>query len=152
MLRFFAPTAASHDAGQCRPNRRRRKSGHMNSVILITGASSGFGLLAARALAEAGHTVYASMRETTGRNASQVAAIQKYAAGNDVDLRVLDLDVSSQDSANAAAARVIQEKGRLDVVIHNAGHMAFGPAESFTPEQFAELYDTNVLGAQRLNR
>jgi len=124
----------------------------MNSVILITGASSGFGLLAARALAEAGHTVYASMRETTGRNASQVAAIQKYAAGNDVDLRVLDLDVSSQDSANAAAARVIQEKGRLDVVIHNAGHMAFGPAESFTPEQFAELYDTNVLGAQRLNR
>jgi len=35
--------------------------------------------------------------------------------------------------------------GRLDVVIHNAGHMVFGPAEAFTPEQFAELYDVNVL-------
>ncbi|WP_307988239.1 SDR family NAD(P)-dependent oxidoreductase, partial [uncultured Pseudomonas sp.] len=38
----------------------------MKSVILITGASSGFGALTARALADAGHTVYASMRETQG--------------------------------------------------------------------------------------
>jgi NAD(P)-dependent dehydrogenase (short-subunit alcohol dehydrogenase family) len=50
------------------------------NVIVITGASSGFGALAARALARAGHTVYASMRETTGRNAPQVAAAQTYAA------------------------------------------------------------------------
>ena len=52
----------------------------MKQVIVITGASSGFGALAARALAHAGHTVYASMRETTGRNAPQVAAVQQYAA------------------------------------------------------------------------
>jgi len=38
------------------------------------------------------------------------------------------------------------------VVIHNAGHMVFGPAEAFTPEQFAELYDVNVLSTQRMNR
>src|SRR6202011_3569302 len=38
------------------------------------------------------------------------------------------------------------------VVIHNAGHMSFGPAEAFTPEQFAELYDANVLSTQRVNR
>jgi NAD(P)-dependent dehydrogenase (short-subunit alcohol dehydrogenase family) len=46
----------------------------MKQVIVITGAGSGFGTLAARALARAGHTVYASMRETTGRNATQALA------------------------------------------------------------------------------
>jgi len=40
----------------------------------------------------------------------------------------------------------------LDVVIHNAGHMVFGPAEAFTPEQLAELYDVNALSTQRVNR
>jgi NAD(P)-dependent dehydrogenase (short-subunit alcohol dehydrogenase family) len=124
----------------------------MKQVIVITGASSGFGLLAAKALAEAGHTVYASMRETTGRNAPQVAAIQQYADQHRVDLRSVDLDVASQDSARAAIEKVIADNGRLDVVIHNAGHMAFGPAEAFTPEQYAQLYDINVLSTQRVNR
>jgi NADP-dependent 3-hydroxy acid dehydrogenase YdfG len=52
----------------------------MKQVIVITGASSGFGALAARTLAQAGHTVYASMRGTTGRNAPQVEAVKQYAA------------------------------------------------------------------------
>jgi NAD(P)-dependent dehydrogenase (short-subunit alcohol dehydrogenase family) len=124
----------------------------MKYVIVITGASSGFGLLTARALANAGHRVYASMRETTGRNAPQVSALQDYSAKNNVDLRPLELDVTSQDSADAAISEIIRDNGRLDVVIHNAGHMTFGPAESFTAEQFAQLYDVNVLGAQRVNR
>jgi NAD(P)-dependent dehydrogenase (short-subunit alcohol dehydrogenase family) len=42
--------------------------------------------------------------------------------------------------------------GRIDVLVHNAGHMVFGPAEAFTPEQFAQLYDVNVLSTQRVNR
>jgi NAD(P)-dependent dehydrogenase (short-subunit alcohol dehydrogenase family) len=124
----------------------------MKNVIVVTGASSGFGQLAARALAHAGHTVYASMRKTAGRNAPQVAALQKYSSENNVDLRPLELDIASQDSADAAISKIIQDNGRLDVVVHNAGHMTFGPAESFTPEQFAELYDVNVLGTQRVNR
>ena len=45
----------------------------MSSIIVVTGASSGFGLMAARALAHAGHIVYAGMRDTAGRNAPQVA-------------------------------------------------------------------------------
>ena len=118
----------------------------------MTGASSGFGLLAARALAQAGHTVYASMRETEGRNAPQVADVLKYARDHAVDLRTVELDVASQASADAAIARIVADNGRLDVVIHNAGHMAFGPAEAFTPEQFAQLYDINVLSTQRVNR
>lgn len=121
-------------------------------VIVITGASSGFGALAARALAHAGHTVYATMRETTGRNAPQVAEVARYATEHGVDLRIVELDVASSASAAAGIAEIIAHTGRLDVAVHNAGHMAFGPAEAFTPEQFAQLYDINVLSAQRVNR
>ncbi|GGA02335.1 SDR family oxidoreductase [Dyella caseinilytica] len=124
----------------------------MKQVIVITGASSGFGALAARALAHAGHTVYASMRETTGRNAPQVAAVQQYAAEHAVDLHAVELDVASEASCEKGIQEIIAAQGRLDVIIHNAGHMSFGPAEAFTPEQFAQLYDINVLSTQRVNR
>jgi NAD(P)-dependent dehydrogenase (short-subunit alcohol dehydrogenase family) len=124
----------------------------MKYVILITGASSGFGALTARRLAEAGHTVYASMRETSGRNAKQVEAVRKFATEKSVDLRTVELDVSSQDSADWAVQQILSEAGRVDVIVHNAGHMVFGPAEAFTPEQLAELYDVNVLSTQRVNR
>jgi NAD(P)-dependent dehydrogenase (short-subunit alcohol dehydrogenase family) len=67
----------------------------MQYVIVITGASSSFGALAARALARAGHTVYASMRATAGRNAPQVKAVEQYTAEHKVDLRAIELDVSS---------------------------------------------------------
>jgi NAD(P)-dependent dehydrogenase (short-subunit alcohol dehydrogenase family) len=121
-------------------------------VILVTGASSGFGLMTARALAQAGHTVYASMRETEGRNAPQVADIAKWSKAQGVDLRTVELDVQSDASAEAGVAHVIKDAGRLDVIVHNAGHMVFGPAEAFTPDQFIQQYDVNVLGAQRVNR
>jgi NAD(P)-dependent dehydrogenase (short-subunit alcohol dehydrogenase family) len=62
------------------------------------------------------------------------------------------LDVSSQQSIDRAIQEIVAEAGRLDVVIHNAGHMVYGPAEAFTPEQLAELYDINVLSTQRVNR
>ncbi|MFC1435641.1 SDR family NAD(P)-dependent oxidoreductase [Streptacidiphilus sp. N1-3] len=121
-------------------------------VVLVTGASSGFGALTARALARAGHTVYAGIRETGARNAPAVAELAEYAAEHGVDLRAVELDVSSQASADAAVAAIVRDHGHLDTVVHNAGHMVLGPAEAFTPEQFAQVYDTNVLGAQRVNR
>jgi NAD(P)-dependent dehydrogenase (short-subunit alcohol dehydrogenase family) len=62
------------------------------------------------------------------------------------------MDVASQESVEAAIKEILAENGRLDVVVHNAGHMVFGPAEAFTPEQLAELYDVNVLSTQRVNR
>ena len=89
---------------------------------------------------------------TKGRNAPQVKEVEKYASEHAVDLRSIELDVASEKSCDAAIHRIISENGRLDVVIHNAGHMVFGPAEAFTPEQLAEQYDVNVLSTQRVNR
>lgn len=124
----------------------------MKQVILITGASSGFGALTARALADAGHVVYAGMRDIRGRNASQLEAASAYAAEHGVALRTVELDVQSETSVQAAIDSIVRDGARLDVVIHNAGHMVFGPAEAFTPDQYAQLYDVNVLGTQRVNR
>ncbi|WP_166653534.1 SDR family oxidoreductase [Paraburkholderia flava] len=124
----------------------------MSKVIVVTGASSGFGRLSAEALAKAGHTVYASMRNTTGRNAPVVEQMAAWSKEHGVDLRTVEMDVQSQDSVDAGVAKVIADAGRIDVLMHNAGHMAFGPAESFTPEQYAHLYDVNVLSTQRVNR
>ena len=123
-----------------------------SNVILVTGASSGFGRLTAEALARAGHTVYASMRDVAGRNANNAAGMAETSARDGIDLRAIELDVQSEPSANAAVEKIVAESGRIDVIVHNAGHMMFGPAESFTPEQFAQQYDVNVLGTQRVNR
>ncbi|MFM0058481.1 SDR family oxidoreductase [Paraburkholderia phytofirmans] len=121
-------------------------------IIVVTGASSGFGALSARAFALAGHTVFASMRETTGRNVSQVEAVAQFAQENAADLRAVEMDVQSDFSVKTGVEEVLALTGRIDVVVHNAGHMAFGPAEAFTTEQFAQLYDINVLSTQRVNR
>ncbi|WP_020205045.1 MULTISPECIES: SDR family oxidoreductase [Cupriavidus] len=124
----------------------------MSQIILVTGASSGFGLMTARELAQAGHIVYASMRETQGRNAPRVAEIAQWSRDNKADLRTVELDVQSDTSPAAAVAHILQDAGRLDVIVHNAGHMVFGPAEAFTPAQLMQQYDVNVLGTQRVNR
>lgn len=121
-------------------------------IILITGASSGFGRLTAEALAKAGHNVYASMRDVAGRNATNAAEMTAMSARDGIDLRPVELDVQSETSTNAAIETIIAGAGRIDVLVHNAGHMMFGPAEAFTPEQFAQQYDVNVLGTQRVNR
>lgn len=124
----------------------------MSQIILITGASSGFGLMTAKALAKAGNTVYATMREITGNGVARAAEVTQWAKDNAVDVRVIELDVLSEASVARAVENVIAESGRLDVIIHNAGHMVFGPAEAFSPEQLAQQYDVNVLGTQRVNR
>jgi NAD(P)-dependent dehydrogenase (short-subunit alcohol dehydrogenase family) len=121
-------------------------------IVVITGASSGFGNLTARALARAGHIVYAGMRDTADRNAPAVAALADLSRGEHVEARGIELDVQDQKSVDAAIARIVAGHGRLDVVVHTAGHMVLGPAEAFTPAQIAALYDINVVSTQRVNR
>lgn len=122
------------------------------AIILITGAGSGIGKLSAQALALAGHTVYATMRDVAGRNAARAAAARDWAQRHGVDLRPLELDVLSQASIDAAVAAVVAEQGRLDVVVQNAGHLVVGPTEAFTAEEVSQVMDTNFLGAQRVLR
>lgn len=124
----------------------------MSSIILVTGASSGFGRMIARDLADAGHVAYASMRGTTGKNAPAVAENAAYAAERGIDLHSVELDVQDESSIAEAIAAIIARHGRIDAIVHNAGHMSWGPSEAFTPDQLGALYDVNVLGAQRVNR
>jgi len=121
-------------------------------IVLVTGAGSGIGKLTALSLAEAGHVVYASMRDIAGRNNARATELRALAAQEKLQLHPLELDVLSQESADAAAATIVREQGHLDVVMHNAGHLVVGPTEAFTPQEIAKVFDTNVLGAQRVNR
>jgi NAD(P)-dependent dehydrogenase (short-subunit alcohol dehydrogenase family) len=124
----------------------------MQSIILVTGAGTGIGKLSAQSLAGAGHIVYASMRNIDDRNKSRADELRSWASDKRVRLYPLELDVLSQDSADAAVARILREQGRLDVVIQNAGHLVIGPTEAFTPEEMVKVFDTNLFGAQRINR
>ncbi len=121
-------------------------------VVVVTGASSGFGALTTRALGRRRHIVYAGMRQTATRNELAVRDLKADAKDAGLDLRPVEMDVRDQESVDQAIALIHSEHGRLDVVVHNAGHMVLGPAEAFTPEQMADIYDVNVLGTQRVNR
>jgi len=124
----------------------------MTSTVLVTGASTGIGNLTARALAVAGHGVFASMRDVSGRNAGWAGELADFAAAEGLNLKPIELDVQSQESADAAVETVLDDAGRLDVVVHNAGHLYVGYVEAFTAEEIAHLLDINVLGAHRVNR
>jgi NAD(P)-dependent dehydrogenase (short-subunit alcohol dehydrogenase family) len=141
-------TAIVDSAWRADPEATQAEDMADSKVIIVTGASSGFGNLAARALARHGHTVYAGMRETAGRNAGQVEELR----GLPEKISGIEMDVQDQGSIDAAVARIVSEQQRIDVVVHNAGHMVLGPAEAYTPEQLAELYDINVVSTQRVNR
>lgn len=114
-----------------------------SQVILITGAGSGFGLLAARSLAQAGHIVYGGLHHS-GQRCEDTTSPN----------RILNIvcDITNSTSTTSAVDQILSEQGRLDVVIHNAGHMCIGPAEAFSPEDFHHYYEVNCVGAHRLNQ
>ena len=124
----------------------------MSSTILITGASTGFGRDAAERLARRGHRVFATMRDVDGRNSSHRAALATLAKNENLQLRVLELDVTSEVSVQRAVDAALAEAGHLDVVINNAGYAGIGVSEAYTPEQFQHMFDVNVLGVLRVNR
>jgi NADP-dependent 3-hydroxy acid dehydrogenase YdfG len=80
-------------------HRRYRRRYLKSKVVLITGASSGFGRLTAEAVAKKGHVVYGSMRQTATRNASVVEQMAAFSRENQVDLRALELYASGFSSS-----------------------------------------------------
>src|SRR5260370_24604088 len=94
-------------------------------VILITGTNSGFGWLAAKRCAALGHKVYATMRDTKGRNADKAKDLVQ-----DPNIEVVDLELTNGRSVTDAIAAIIQKEGRIDVLVNNAGIFATGITET----------------------
>src|SRR5258706_3870961 len=97
----------------------------MSKTVLITGASSGFGRVAAETLAHAGHRVFASMRDIADRNGPHAKALR--AKG----IHVVELDVTDDASVARGVAAVFAQVERLDVLVNNAGIGSAGGFETF---------------------
>ncbi|HEY2476918.1 MAG TPA: SDR family oxidoreductase [Candidatus Cybelea sp.] len=115
-------------------------------VIVVTGSSSGFGRKTAERFADAGWQVFATMRDSGGRHAEEAEALA--ARG----MRVVELDVTDQASADHATAEILGEVEGVDVLVNNAGTSYFGPTEAFTVEVVKAQFDVNVFGPLRINR
>ena len=124
----------------------------MKNVVLITGASSGFGRGAAEAFARRGYRVFATMRDVGGRNAGQRQDLDKLAAAGGLSLEVLELDVTDDASVQRAVNLALERAGRLDIVINNAGISGLGVTEAFTPQLFDRFFQVNANGPVRVNR
>jgi len=120
--------------------------------ILITGTSSGFGLLTAKTLATKGDTVFASMRDIGGKNAAAAGELRAWAEREGKKVYTVELDVRDDASVNHAVKHILETAGHLDVVVNNAGLLALGFEEAFTPQQVQEIFDVNIVGVQRVNR
>ena len=112
-------------------------------IVLITGASRGFGAAAARKIAERGHHVIATMRNPK----SDGPAVQ---AGLEDRIEVAQLDVTDTGDVDAVVAGALQRHGRIDVLINNAGFGLFGPMECGAEAQLRRHLDTNTFGPWRL--
>ncbi|KAJ1941641.1 NADPH-dependent 1-acyl dihydroxyacetone phosphate reductase [Linderina macrospora] len=111
-----------------------------SKVVLITGCSDGgIGHYLAVEFAARGCTVYASARNPS-----------KITYGDDKLIIPLELDVTSMESVKAAVAHVVQEAGRIDVLVNNAGVSCMGPMVEVDIERVRQAYDTNVLGVARV--
>ncbi|WP_298856052.1 SDR family oxidoreductase [uncultured Ruegeria sp.] len=119
----------------------------MPKVILITGTSTGLGVQIAVQAAQAGHTVYATMRNLAKRGILDVAASD---AG--VNFNVLELDVQDSASVNAAVDQIIANEDRIDTLINNAGAGFVRTTEQASEEDVAWVMDVNFMGVVRCTK
>ncbi|WP_316755607.1 SDR family oxidoreductase [Pedobacter aquatilis] len=114
-------------------------------IVLITGTNSGFGWLTAHSVAALGHRVYATMRDTQGRNADKAAALA--AVDN---ITVLDVALTDDESVKQAVENILGKEGTIDVLVNNAGYSMTGVAESFTTADVHTTFDINVYAPWRM--
>ncbi len=119
----------------------------MSKIVLITGTSTGLGISIAVQAAQAGHKVYATMRNLAKRDALDAAAAQ---AG--VDLNVLQLDVQDSVSVNTAVETVLEREGRIDTLINNAGAGFVRTTEQASEAEIDWVMDVNFLGVVRCTK
>ncbi|RKR84655.1 short-subunit dehydrogenase [Mucilaginibacter gracilis] len=114
-------------------------------VVLITGTNSGFGWLAAKSVAALGHKVYATIRDTEGKNADKAKALAQIE-----NVTVLDVSLTDETSVKKAIDAIIAKEGTIDVLVNNAGAAMFGVAESSTTDDVRRMFDINVFAPWRL--
>jgi NAD(P)-dependent dehydrogenase (short-subunit alcohol dehydrogenase family) len=114
--------------------------------ILITGCSTGFGYDSAKYLAEKGHHVYATMRNMNDKNKEAATELKKLATSKGLKLEVVELDVTSDASVEAAMTKI----PTVDVLINNAGRGFGGPIEAFTSAECLAQLDLNIVGNIRV--
>lgn len=122
----------------------------MSKTILITGSSTGFGKLTAQTLAKSGHQVIATMRGVEGKNATAADELKTWAKQEGVTLEVIELDVTSDSSVSQAANYVEKNYRGIDAVINNAGIYGGGLTESYSLQDFKNIFEVNVFGSLRV--
>ncbi|HWW13263.1 MAG TPA: SDR family oxidoreductase [Candidatus Dormibacteraeota bacterium] len=120
-----------------------------DKIALITGSSSGFGLLTSIELAKAGFRVVATMRDLGRRERLDQAAA---AAGVAAQLDIRALDVTNFNSLPGFVDDVVRDHGRLDVLVNNAGFAVAGFAEDIKLEELRYQFETNFFGAVALTK
>ena len=113
-------------------------------IVLITGTNSGFGWLTAHSVAALGHQVYATMRDTKGKNAEKAEALSAVE-----NVTVLDVTLTDDESVRQAVDVIIAKEGTIDVLVNNAGVSMNGVAESFTTADVQAIFDVNVFAPWR---
>lgn len=156
LLAATAATGVALSAGQAAAEETGEAPDLTGKSILITGSSSGFGYLGAIHYAKLGARVFATMRNMPRAEAGALeakAAATKTASGQKLDLTVLELDVLLDESVNKAVAEAERlNGGALDVVINNAGIGTGAPVELQDLEAMQLVFETNVMGYQRVAR
>ena len=116
----------------------------MSTVSVVTGANSGIGRAIAIHLASRGHEVYGTVRDP-----ARATKLQAMSADAGVEVRLVELDVADDASVRDGLARVLEEAGKVDVLVNNAGVGPNGVIEETTTAQFLETMNVNLCGAVR---